>query len=424
MNIKRNISFSIEKRGTKTSNVPIRLTLTYSGNRITFYSGHRIDVNKWDSAKQKVKNGCFNKQRLSSAQINTALSNQETLLQEIFKKYEYDGIIPDKETIKAEFNNVLHPATEKIERPKENNFWDYFDLFIKERGKQNNWTKATYTKFSAVRGHLFDFNNNLSFDMLDETGLNDYVDFLRVKREHRNSTIGKQIDFLKWFLKWATGKGYNLNNTYATFKPKLKNTQKKVIFLNRDELRQLKAYRIPVRKNYLEKVRDVFLFCCYTGLRYSDAFNLKKHDIKDDSINITTVKTADSLVIELNEHSKKILDKYKDIPFEGNKALPVICNQKMNSYLKELCKMASINEKVRLTHYIGNQRIDEVQPKYELIGTHTGRRTFICNALGLGIPVQVVMKWTGHSDYKAMKPYIDVADDIKVSEMKKFDLLV
>lgn len=69
------------------------------------------------------------------------------------------------------------------------------------------------------------------------------------------------------------------------------------------------------------------------------------------------------------------------------------------------------------------ERIDEVTPKYALLSTHAGRRTFICNALALGIPAQVVMKWTGHSDYKAMKPYIDIADDIKANAMNKFNQL-
>ena len=85
--------------------------------------------------------------------------------------------------------------------------------------------------------------------------------------------------------------------------------------------------------------------------------------------------------------------------------------------------MAEINEPVRETYYKGNQRIDEVAPKYALLGTHAGRRTFICNALALGISPQVVMKWTGHNDYKAMKPYINIADDIKVSAMDKFNQL-
>jgi len=73
--------------------------------------------------------------------------------------------------------------------------------------------------------------------------------------------------------------------------------------------------------------------------------------------------------------------------------------------------------------YRGNGRIDEVTPKYALLGTNSGRRTFICNALALGIPPQVVMKWTGHSDYKAMKPYINIADDIKANAISKFNQL-
>lgn len=182
-------------------------------------------------------------------------------------------------------------------------------------------------------------------------------------------------------------------------------------------------YQIPSAKQYLERVRDVFLFCCFTGLRYSDVYNLRRSDIKADHIEITTIKTADSLTIELNKHSKAILEKYKEVHFENAKALPVISNQKMNDYLKELAELAGIDEPIRETYYKGNERIDEVTPKYALLGTHAGRRTFICNALSLGIPAQVVMKWTGHSDYKAMKPYIDIADDIKANAMSKFNQL-
>ena len=135
---------------------------------------------------------------------------------------------------------------------------------------------------------------------------------------------------------------------------------------------------------------------------------------------VTTVKTADGLSIELNKFSKAILEKYKDIHFENHMALPVISNQKMNDYLKELGELAEINVK---SSYKGNERIDKVTPKYALLSTHAGRRTFICNVLVLGIPAQVVMQWTGHSDYKAMKPYIDIADDIKANAMNRFNQL-
>jgi integrase len=302
-------------------------------------------------------------------------------------------------------------------------FWEIFDEFVKECGNQNNWTESTYEKFAAVKNHLKEFKEDVTFEYFDEFGLNEYVNFLRDKKDMRNSTIGKQIGFLKWFLRWSFKKGYNQNIAYDTFKPKLKTTSKKVIFLTWDELNRLKDYQIPKDKQYLERVRDVFLFCCFTSLRYSDVRNLKRSDVKSDHIEVTTVKTADSLNIELNKYSKAILEKYKDIHFENNMALPVISNQKMNDYLKELGELAEINEPVRETYYKGNERIDEVTPKYALLSTHAGRRTFICNALALGIPAQVVMKWTGHSDYKAMKPYIDIADDIKANAMNKFNQL-
>ena len=83
--------------------------------------------------------------------------------------------------------------------------------------------------------------------------------------------------------------------------------------------------------------------------------------------------------------------------------------------------MAEIDEPIRETYYKGNQKFDEVSPKYALMSSHAGRRTFICNALALGIPPQVVMKWTGHCDYKAMKPYIDIAEKVKAEQMAIFE---
>lgn len=104
-------------------------------------------------------------------------------------------------------------------------------------------------------------------------------------------------------------------------------------------------------------------------------------------------------------------------------ALPVISKQKMNDYLKEPGELAEINDPVRQTYYKGNESADEITSKYALLITHTGRRTLICNALALKIPAQVVMKWTGHSDYKAMRPYIDIADNIRANAMNKFNQL-
>lgn len=429
MNIKRNIIFTLESRKKDgvliVENVPIRMRVNFASKRIEFTTGYRIDAAKWDSNKQRVRNGCTNKLKQSASEINASLLGYYTEVQEIFKKFEVEEIMPTPEQIKEAFNALHKPIEEEVKprKPTPNTFYKVFDDFVRDCGQQNDWTDSTYEKFAAVKNHLMNFCDGLTFDFFDEKGLNDYVTYLRDVKEMRNSTIGKQLSFLKWFLRWAFKKGVHQNNAYDSYKPKLKSTQKKIIFLTWEELNKLREFEIPATKQALDRVRDVFLFQCFTGLRYSDVFNLRRSDIKGDHIEVTTVKTSDSLIIELNNHSKAILDKYKDVAFEDDKVLPVITNQKMNDYLKELAELAGIDEPVRQTYYRGNERIDEVTPKYALLGTHAGRRTFICNALALGIPPQVVMKWTGHSDYKAMKPYIDIADDIKANAMSKFNQL-
>ena len=430
MNIKRNIIFTLESRKKDgvliTENVPIRMRVNFASKRIEFTTGYRIDAAKWDADKQRVKNGCSNKLKQSASEINASLLEYYTEIQSIFKRFEVEDVMPTPEQIKEAFNALHKPVSEEPKPKKEAlpcDFFQVFDDFVEDCGRQSNWTDSTFEKFAAVKNHLTNFREGLTFEFFDERGLNDYVGYLRDVKEMRNTTIGKQLSFLKWFLRWAFKKGVHQNNAYDSYKPKLKSTQKKIIFLTWDELNRLREFKIPFNKQALERVRDVFLFQCFTGLRYSDVFNLRRSDIKGDHIEVTTVKTSDSLIIELNNHSKAILDKYKDVAFEYDKVLPVITNQKMNDYLKELAELAGIDEPIRQTYYKGNERIDDVTPKYALLGTHAGRRTFICNALALGIPPQVVMKWTGHSDYKAMKPYIDITDDIKANAMSKFNQL-
>ncbi|SEG01687.1 site-specific integrase [Parabacteroides chinchillae] len=437
MNIKRNIIFTPESRKKDglpiVENVPIRMRVIFGGKRIDFTTGYRIDVAKWDYEKQRVKNGSTNKLKQSSSEINADINNYESIIQSIFKEYEVANTLPTPAQIRLSFNERIkasvneEPTEEIIEEPVIS-FWELYDEFVKENGRLNNWTHATFQKFKTVNNHLTDFRNylehELSFDFFSEDGLNDYVDYLRNVEDMRNVTIGKQISFLKWFLRWSARKGYHSNMAFDSFKPKLKSTQKKVIFLTTEELTRLRDVTIPSAKQYLERVRDIFLFLCFSGLRYSDIANLKRSDIKAGHIEVTTMKTADSLSIELNAQTKSIIEKYKDIQFKNDRVLPIITNQKFNVYLKELGQLAGIDEPIRETFYKGNERIDMVTPKYVLLGSHAGRRTFICNALALGIPPHVVMKWTGHSDYKAMKPYIDIADNIKAQAMTKFDNLL
>ena len=423
--IKRSIKFQLLKRKNKVENLPIRLRVSFLGNRIDLHTGLNCDLDFWDIERRVVRGIFINKSGFDTKQINSQLNEIETSVENTFKLFELQDKVPDKEDLENAVQSVINPNFHNHHKQDDLqvSLFDVFDEFVKVNGKLNNWTISTYEKFATVRRHLTEFKSDLTFEDFNEDGLSDYVIFLGSVKNMRNSTIKKQIGFLKWFLRWALYKNFTEVDDFKNFKPKIKDSSKKVIFLTEEEKRQIINLNIPESKEYLERVRDVLIFTCYTGLRYSDVFNLRRSDIKNNKIEITTIKTSDNLVIDLNTHSEGILKKYEHIPFPNDKALPVISNQKMNDYLKELGELADLNEKVRLTHFKGNKRIDKVYPKYQLLTTHVGRRTFIITALSLGIPVQVIMKWTGHSDYKSMKPYVDIADKTKQNEMSKFNII-
>jgi len=148
-------------------------------------------------------------------------------------------------------------------------------------------------------------------------------------------------------------------------------------------------------------------------------YNLKKSAIKDGFIQTTTIKTGETLTIELNNYSRAILEKYKDLPTD--RVLPVISNQNYNEYLKELGKLAGIDTPETIVHYQGAERKERTVPKYELLTSHTGRKSFITNGLYLGIPAEVIMQWTGHKDHRTMEAYYKIVQKHRQREMNKFN---
>ena len=454
MDIKRKIVFRIRPIGEKRDSFQIRMRVSFLSQRFDVKTGYTLsDKEYWDDMAELVKDGYIGPRGDSTLSINNSLRNLKDQMNTSFKYFEAIDLIPTPTEIQKKYEERMKGVvpqrplkdSRKKERTNEPRFFEVFDMFINECSERNAWSTATVKKMASLRADLLAFKKNIHFSDLTENTLTQFVAYLRDEKEIRtprkkkgereeyareditglkNSTIEKKLENLRWFLKWATDRGYNTNMAFKSFHPTLKKTQKRIIFLTKDELQRVRELKLPEERLSLDPVRDVFLFCCYSGLRHSDVYNLRRTDVKNGCIEVTTVKTADSITIELNKRTREILEKYESIDFPGNKALPVMQNQPMNRALKELCRLAGIDEEIRVTTYKGNERHDEVHPKWELIGTHTGRRTFIVNALSMGIPPNIVMKWTGHSDYKAMKPYIDIVDSIKASSMTKFDGLI
>jgi len=428
MNIRRNIQFALKRRtykGNKLSeNLPIRMRVSYNCQRIDIMMGYFVNECDWDPAQQRVKKNTVGKNGAKASTINADLNKAAYEMDEVFKEFELLDRYPKPDEVEDTFNRRMARKAPKPTSKAVTRFWEAFNIFKAEESAKNSWQNSTVQKFNALAEHIKRWKEPVRFEDFNERGFTSFITFLLTNEGLSNDTTLKQLAYLKWFLRWARNFRYHDTSDFEYFRPKLAYTKKKIIFLTIEEIRKLLAYEIPESKAYLQRVRDVFVFCCFTSLRHSDVYNLRRSDVKDDHIEITTKKTADTLSIDLNDVARGILDKYKDVPFPGNKALPVISNQKMNDYLKELCELAGFDEEIHITTYQGAERIDTVYPKYALIGTHQGRKSFICNALAAGIPVNVVMKWTGHSDYKAMKPYIDVADTIRAWEMNKMNNLL
>ncbi|MDY3338906.1 tyrosine-type recombinase/integrase [Riemerella anatipestifer] len=431
INIKRKINIELEKRKKDgiliDENVPIFFRVTYNSNRINLFSGFRIDRKDWNENQSLVKNGKTNPNGLTAEEINTNLSNLINDIQTFFIKCQVENNIPDKLELKEYFAQCKDRGNKKkktvipTEEIPEKSFFEVYDHFTDYSGKVNNWTLDTHKKFNALKNHLLSFNKNLTFEDFNSEGLPKLLSYFSNTLKLNNVTTKKYLKNIKWFLRFAVKFGYCDNLYFQQFSPKIKTTDKVIIFLSEEEINAIRKYNIPTTKKYLERVRDILLFTCFTGLRHSDVEKLKKADVKNGKLYIITKKTSDSIVIELNDISKSILEKYENL--DGDKALPVISNQKMNEYLKELGKLAGIDEPINHTYFIGNKRNDESKPKYEYFSSHIGRRTFICLCISKGIPIQVIMKWTGHSDYQSMKPYIDVVDTTREIQMQKLNIL-
>jgi integrase len=410
----------------------LRLRVRWSGRVVSFGVGYRVDASKWSRETQRCKNSTTHGDRkISASVINRKIQELESVVVDLFSGYQTRDVVPSVDQFRSDFNKAIGKAPAVVPI----SIFAAFDEFVNTSGQLNSWSHSMHQKFGTFRAHLFAFAPGLSFDLLTDSVLTDFVNYLN-RCGLRNISIDKNLKMLRWFLRWAFQRGYYSGRLHETFRPRLKGADgnKEVIHLSWDELLRFLDFDFygnvgtPEEPEFLNKekaqaldrVRDVFCFCCFTGLRYSDAAKLTRDDIRDGSLHVVTQKTADALKIELNEFSESILKKWEPVSFPSRRVLPVISNQKMNEQLKIAARVAGLKSPQRVVYFKGSSRFEEVLPLHDVISTHAGRRTFIVNALYLGIPSEVIMRWTGHKNFASMKPYVKIVDDLKAREMSKF----
>lgn len=438
--------FKLEKRKDKKTNlikadnIPILVDFKFDGQRIVHPVGYRIDASKWNESEQRVKRNNFNKDGIGANIINTRINNIENQLPIIYNNLvEANKQITGKLIIESltkflmvKENQYVKPVIEE-KSENEHSVLYYLQKFIDSESEVKQWADGTKLKMNTFKKHLEGYAPKLKFEEITEEFLTSLIIFNAKTLKLNNASNQKEMKLFKWFLNWATKKKYNNTLDYKLLEYKFKGLESKdkqqnIIFLTWDELIHLYNFDLSYLKR-LEQIRDIYCFCCLTSLRYSDIENLKKSDIKTDDdgtiyIEITTIKTETKIKIPLIKKAIDLLDKYKDIDIKGGRAFPTPSNQKYNSYLKDVMKLVGFKNKETVIDYIGNKRKEQMYEKWELITSHTARKTFIIIAINkLEMSPDIVRTMTGHSDWEAMKPYIKTEWELTKASMKKFNEL-
>lgn len=431
------LQFYLTTHALRNGEHAIRVSVHIANTRLQTTIGISVNPDFWLDAKQKVKKGTVNSKGMKFNEINDKLAS----IVKAFSAFENDnnGEPTTLQALKDILHDSLYGRTGKPMREKYG-FYETFDTLVAKARVECQWSLSTIKKYNTFRNHLQSFAPKTRFAEWDKDMINKFIVFEGRKLKMMESSVQKDIKMLKWFLKRAMEVGAKVPPDFLNFRHKFKLIEKEVVFLNWDELIKLYNFDVPEEdshvclkdisgRNYkktvrnrssLVKTRDLFCFCAFTGLRYSDMATLKRTDITSDFINVITEKTDCTLKVPLNAYSRSILQKYEDEIYPGNLSLPVITNQKMNEYLKDLCEICGFNTPIKYSYYKDRIRYDEVYPKWQLLGTHGARRTFICVALELGIPTAVIRKITGHADEAAMRPYIAVTDKTLQEAMNRF----
>lgn len=419
--LKYTLFFFPHKRKEEDLHAHLVCRVKWNGSRsiVSLNLGFLVDPEKWDTSTQMCKlRSTHGPMKVPAQVINNEINRYRDTAAALFADFAKLDKWPSISEVRSGLRVRLG-----LDAPGIHTTAEAFTQFVAEESVRRAWSEATLRKMQTVKRHMGDFAPFQTFDGFTTYNFAKYVEFLRTSEGHNDTTIQRQLGYVRWFCAWADRKGLMPSNDYDVFRPKLKSPGKPVIFLDWDELMKFWAYEAPEGHQYLNDVRDVFLFCCFTSLRYSDAQNLRWTDVTDDYIRVVTQKTAHALTIDLNKWSREILERHIDRDHGDGHCLPQIPNQVMNRYLKRISKDCGLNSKMTVVEYHGSQRSEVTCEKWGLMGTHAGRRTFICNALKMGIPPTVVMQWTGHNDYRAMRPYIDVTDSQRKKAMAGFDAL-
>ncbi|MDE7150397.1 MAG: phage integrase SAM-like domain-containing protein [Bacteroidales bacterium] len=248
---------------------------------------------------------------------------------------------------------------------------DLFQQYIYERSRERQWSDGTICQMAAFRNTLRKHYATIRPADIDGRFAVRFVADMTTTGI-ANKTVKNYLTILRTFATWLQHKGHALDASFATEQPRIKTVRRNVIYLTPEELHRLEAADFSGERRHetLDAVRDILLLSSYTGLRISDVASLRHENVSDDYIEVRTKKTGAPLRIELNRHSRAVIDRMKRNDHGGYLAHDIAKNKNASAAMREACRLAGIDSPVSQAHYQSSRRIDTTGPKWQFISTH------------------------------------------------------
>lgn len=386
-------------------------------NRHKLYIEESIHPKNWNAEKREMRKSVD-----GFADFNAKLDKIQRNCKAIHTALTLDGKFT-VETLREKFKNYLNELNNKVAENTSgaNQTIDTLPKFVKSyiESVESIKQKNTILHNRQTLNLLIEFEKTkkrkLTFERINLDFYNDFIAFLTETKRYSPNTIGKHIANIKLFLNEAYERGVNLKFDYKSKRFKVTKETVESIYLTESEIETI--YNHDFSKNRrLEQTRDLFIVGCYTGLRFSDFSELTANNISEGFISVVTQKTKEKVTIPVHPTLLEILKKYS----ESAKGLPrLISNQRMNDYLKEIGREVGLSEQLIRTRTNGGLKVQTKVKKYELLTTHTARRSFATNLYKSGFPSISIMKITGHKTEKAFMTYIKISQEENAEKLRE-----
>ena len=396
-----NIKFNL-KQPKADKETPIRLAISWQGERLITNTGESVPPKYWNTSQQVRAT----KEYPQYSQINKRLTEIMAKVSAIYHRLKTVGEYVPKSELKEELDIYFNRTTIGESVPKD--FLKFVDYIVAQKKGTLNpkngrvYSRMTLSKYSRVKELCKDINANIDFKHFNENFYSQKYQKKMIELNMANNTIGKYTQTLKTILAAANSSKYNNVNRYTHYKeyPVLKEESHNIFLTDLEIMGMYKLDLSHIKR--LERVRDMFVIGCNTGFRFSDIYAISKQHIEGDYIRLKTFKTGKKVTVPIFKTTREILEKYDYV-------LPQkISNQKCNDYIKEVGTLAGLNDKIFKTMVRSTGEDVTIKNKYELISTHTARRSFCTNLYNKGVPPLSICAITGHATESMLLTYLKI----------------